>query len=173
MAKGFSQRPDIDFEETFPPVVKHDSLRFVLALAAVLDLEMLQLDVKTAFLNGDQCRADQCVYVLQEQECLTIIAIWVDDGLICSSSVDKLKSVVDYLAKEFEMTCGPPDCFVGIKISRDRAKKIVHLHQENYIRQLLKKFWQKVVLALYLQTPSRGYLKILAVIRRTRMQWSW
>ena len=53
VAKGFSQRPGIDFEETFSPVVKHDSLRALLAIAAELDLHMLQLDVKTAFLNGD------------------------------------------------------------------------------------------------------------------------
>ena len=53
MAKDISQRPGIDFEETFSPVVKHDSLRVVLALTAELDIKMLQLDVKTAFPNGD------------------------------------------------------------------------------------------------------------------------
>ena len=50
VAKGFTQRPGVDFEETFSPVVKHNSLRAVLAER---DLNMLQLDVKTAFLNGD------------------------------------------------------------------------------------------------------------------------
>lgn len=53
VSKGFTQRPGIDFEETFSPVVKHDSLRAVLAVADERDLNILQLDVKTAFLNGD------------------------------------------------------------------------------------------------------------------------
>jgi hypothetical protein len=51
--KRVPQRPGIDYEEQFSPVVKHDSLRAVLAIAAEMDLNMLHLDVKTAFLNGD------------------------------------------------------------------------------------------------------------------------
>jgi hypothetical protein len=53
VAKGFTQRTGVDFEEILSPVVKHDSLRAVLAMAAERDHNMLQLDVKTAFLNGD------------------------------------------------------------------------------------------------------------------------
>lgn len=53
VAKAFTQRPGIDFAETFSPVVKLDSLRAVLAIATALNLKMKQLDVKTTFLNGD------------------------------------------------------------------------------------------------------------------------
>ena len=53
VVKGFSQKKGIDFEEIFPPVVKMSSIRVVLGLAASLDLEVEQLDVKTAFLHGD------------------------------------------------------------------------------------------------------------------------
>lgn len=53
VAKGFSQMPGIDFDETFAPVVKYTSIRFCLAIAAVLDLEITQMDVVTAFLYGD------------------------------------------------------------------------------------------------------------------------
>ena len=53
VVKGFSQRKGIDFEEIFSPVVKMSSIRVVLGLAASLDLEIEQLDVKTAFLHGD------------------------------------------------------------------------------------------------------------------------
>ncbi len=53
MAKGYSQRPGIDYEETFAPVAKQTTLRVVLSFVAAQDLEMRQLDIKTAFLYGD------------------------------------------------------------------------------------------------------------------------
>ena len=53
VVKGFRQKKGIDFEEIFSPVVKMPSIRVVLGLAASLDLEIEQLDVKTAFLHGD------------------------------------------------------------------------------------------------------------------------
>jgi hypothetical protein len=53
VAIGFSQKESVDYEETFSPVVRHESVRTVLSIAAVEDLEILQLDVKTAFLNSE------------------------------------------------------------------------------------------------------------------------
>lgn len=52
VAKGFSQSNGIDYTETFAPVVRYDSVRVVLSLAAIYDMEIAQFDVKTAFLNG-------------------------------------------------------------------------------------------------------------------------
>ena len=53
VVKGFSQRKGIDFDEIFSPVVKMSSIRVVLGLVASQDLEIEQMDVKTAFLHGD------------------------------------------------------------------------------------------------------------------------
>ena len=52
MAKGFIQKEDIDHQETFSHISQKDSLRIILALVAHYDLELHQMDVKTAFLNG-------------------------------------------------------------------------------------------------------------------------
>ena len=53
VAKGFRQQQGVDFEEIFSPIVKMTTLHCVLALAAREDMELVQMDVKTAFLHGD------------------------------------------------------------------------------------------------------------------------
>jgi len=53
VAKGFSQREGIDYQEIFSPVVKHVSIRYLLSIVVQFDMELEQLDVKTAFLHGN------------------------------------------------------------------------------------------------------------------------
>jgi len=52
VAKGYSQRPGVDFRETFAPVARMSSIRMISALAVQHRMEMHQLDVTTAYLNG-------------------------------------------------------------------------------------------------------------------------
>lgn len=53
VAKGFTQKEGIDYNETFSPVSTKDAFRVIMALTAHFDLFLHQMDVKTAFLNGE------------------------------------------------------------------------------------------------------------------------
>ena len=64
VAKGYSQQPGIDYNETFAPVARLDTIRALIALAAQKGWNIYQLDVKSAFLNGV---LEEEIYVEQPQ----------------------------------------------------------------------------------------------------------
>jgi hypothetical protein len=193
VAKGFSQREGIDYGETFAPVVRHESVRTIFAVAAARDLEIMQLDVKTAFLYGDLieeiymdqpegfrslsqptdvCRlqkslyglkqasrswnetfdgflvkfgfirsnADSCVYFRENDNGVLILAIWVDDGLLCGTSKQMLAEVVNYLRDQLEITSEAANHFIGLKIERNRPSLAITLSQEQYVLRMLDRF---------------------------------
>ena len=53
VANGYAQKEGMDYNEVFSPVVKHSSIRILLAMVAQFDLELVQLNVKTVFLHGN------------------------------------------------------------------------------------------------------------------------
>ena len=53
VARGYTQREGIYFTEIFSPAVKHRSIRIILTMVALLDMELEQMDVKTTFLHGN------------------------------------------------------------------------------------------------------------------------
>jgi hypothetical protein len=52
IAKGYSQVEGLDFDETFSPVARLESICMLLAYATHHDFKLYQMDVKSAFLNG-------------------------------------------------------------------------------------------------------------------------
>ena len=53
VVKGYKQKEGLDYFDTYSPVTRITSIRMLIALAAVHDLKIHQMDVKTAFLNGE------------------------------------------------------------------------------------------------------------------------
>ena len=64
IAKGFTQREGIDYNEIFSPVIKYTTICVMLALAAHNDWEIEQMDMKTAFLHGD---LEETIYMKQPE----------------------------------------------------------------------------------------------------------
>ena len=64
VAQGCSQQEGLDYDETFSPVVRSESVRSIIALAAMNDLKLHQMDITTAFLHGD---LEEEVYMKQPE----------------------------------------------------------------------------------------------------------
>ena len=62
--KGYKQKEGLDYFDTYSPVTRISSIRMLIAIAAIHNLEIHQMDVKTAFLNGD---LDEEIYMEQPE----------------------------------------------------------------------------------------------------------
>ena len=52
MAQGYTQVEGIDFDESFAPVARLESIRILLSIACIMNFKLYQMDMKSAFLNG-------------------------------------------------------------------------------------------------------------------------
>ncbi|RVW86375.1 Retrovirus-related Pol polyprotein from transposon TNT 1-94 [Vitis vinifera] len=133
VAKGFTQKEGIDYKDTFSPVSKKDSLRIIMALVAHFDLELHQMDVKTAFLNGN---LDEDIYMEQPEG----FAKKGNEHLVCKlkksiyglkqasrqCDLGLLRETKEYLSKNFHMVdMGEANYVIGIEIFRDRSRGVL------------------------------------------------
>ncbi|GKB18725.1 retrotransposon protein, putative, ty1-copia subclass [Tanacetum coccineum] len=123
VAKGYTQTPGIDYEETFSPVADIRAIRILIAIAAYYDYEIWQMDVKIAFLNG---YLFEDVYMEQPKASgsnVTFLILYVDDISIMGNNIPMLQGVKSYLGRCFAMKdLGEAAYILGIKIYRDRSR---------------------------------------------------
>ena len=63
--KGYKQTEGLDYFDTYSPIIRINSIRMVLAIVALKNLEVHHMDVKTVFLNGD---LEEEIYMEQPEE---------------------------------------------------------------------------------------------------------
>nr|GFA38119.1 retrovirus-related Pol polyprotein from transposon TNT 1-94 [Tanacetum cinerariifolium] len=148
--------------------MKMGSIRVVLGLAASLDLEVEQMDVKTTFLLGDldkeiymeqpegfqvkgrkttcvdfkRACIDHCVFFQRfGDDDFIILLLYVDDMLIVGKNIGRITQLKRDLSKSFAMKdLWPAKQIIGIQIFRDRSAKKLHISQEQYIEKVLRRF---------------------------------
>ena len=52
VAQGYTQVKEVDFDESFAPIARLESIRILLSIACIINSKLYQMDVKSAFLNG-------------------------------------------------------------------------------------------------------------------------
>ncbi|RVW93089.1 Retrovirus-related Pol polyprotein from transposon TNT 1-94 [Vitis vinifera] len=150
VARGFTQSYGIDYQETFAPVAKLNTIRILLSLAVNQDWCLQQLDIKNAFLNGDleeevymeippgferkygkesvlklgykQGQADHTLFVKKSHAGkLAILIVYVDDIILSGNDMGELQNLKKYLSEEFEVKdLGNLKYFLGMEVARSR-----------------------------------------------------
>nr|GEV80086.1 hypothetical protein [Tanacetum cinerariifolium] len=150
VAKCFIQTYRVDYEKMLLSVADIRAIRILIAIAALYDYEIWQMDVKTAFLNG---YLDEDIYMVQYEgfvdpkhpskssgSNVTFLILYVDDIIIMVNHISMLQSVKSYLGKCFAMKDLEESTFIlGIKICRDRTKRLIRLSQSAYVDKILKR----------------------------------
>ncbi|GJW23279.1 retrovirus-related pol polyprotein from transposon TNT 1-94, partial [Tanacetum coccineum] len=138
VAQGYNQQEGIDYDETYAPVSRLESIRILLACACALDFKLFQMDVKSAFLNGF---INEEVYVAQPPGFINFEK---------PNHVYKLKKALYGLKQapkacfqimhdDFKMSMmGELNFFLGLQIKQ--MDDGIFFNQSKYIKEMLKKF---------------------------------
>ena len=194
VARGFTQRYGEDYNETYAPVVRMDSIRFMLAYAANRNFNIAQFDVRNAFLYGSlkediymacppglsdrsgkemkilklkkslyglkqsprcwndkykeflfrfclkQSKVDECIFYGRFHGHELYLTLYVDDGLLFSSSNEIIDQFLNEMEQTFKITRSSGSYFVGMEIERDREKKTLKISQTAYVKKVLDRF---------------------------------
>ncbi|PSC67022.1 reverse gag-pol poly, partial [Micractinium conductrix] len=144
VVQGFRQREGIDYDEVFAPVSKYSTLRTVLSTAAAQDLDLHQLDIKTAFLNGtidEEVYADAGLFISTDPSKPAYLLTYVDDILIVTPKTTSSAAIKQKLMAAFEARdLGNATFFLGMDLIRDRTAKTIKLAQSRNIKDLLSKY---------------------------------
>jgi hypothetical protein len=97
---------------------------------------------RAILLNGFMMiEEDHCVYVKRFKGSFIVLSLYVDDILLAGNDKDMIVATKGWLSSNFEMKdMGEADYILGVKIFRDRSKKLLGLLQQTYIKKILECF---------------------------------
>ena len=195
VARGYMQVMGIDYDETFSPVTRLETIRIVLAIAAQLCLKIHQMDVETAFLNADLEETEfiwppdgvtidegfdvfqlkkalyglkqaprawyknidlklkqlgfkpmvneSCLYFRCFKGSLNVIALYVDDLIICGV-MEAIDGVKRHLCNKYKMKdLGIVHRILGCEVLYDEVAGTYSINQTKYVKDMCNKFLPK------------------------------
>ena len=84
---------------------------------------------------------DHCMYLKHSNNCFVIFSLYDDDILLVGNSKEMIDTTKKWLSSNFEMKDMSEASYVfGVKIIRDRAKWLLSLSQETYIKRMLERY---------------------------------
>ncbi|GJU71479.1 retrovirus-related pol polyprotein from transposon TNT 1-94 [Tanacetum coccineum] len=161
VAKGYRQEEGIDFEESFALVARIEAIRIFIANAATKNMIIYQMDVKTAFLNGDLqeevfvsqpegfedqenpthvYRLKKALYGLkQARKHILLVQIYVDDIIFASTDHNACNTFSKEMSSKFQMSMmGQMSFFLGLQVSQSPGG--IFINQAKYALETLKKY---------------------------------
>ncbi|CAI7835271.1 unnamed protein product [Closterium sp. NIES-54] len=166
VARGFSQRQGVDYFHTFSPTPKMTTLRVLLHVAAQRDYELHSLDFSTPFLKGSlheeiwlrrplgftgttlaalgfaPSTADQSLFLrIHTSLSPFYVLVYVDDLVFATVDTKALTLVKSELQKRHTCTdLGELCSYLGLQITRDRARHTITLTKSHMVHQVLQRF---------------------------------
>ncbi|GJW20835.1 retrotransposon protein, putative, ty1-copia subclass [Tanacetum coccineum] len=108
-----------------------------------------------------QNRDEPCVYLKPSGSNVTFLILYVDDILIMGNNIPMLQNVKSYLGRCFAMKdLGEAAYILGIKIYRDRSRRLISLCQSAYIEKILNRY--------HMQNSKRGSIPMLEKLRLSK-----
>nr|GEU63700.1 hypothetical protein [Tanacetum cinerariifolium] len=136
-SKGlYSKFYKVDYQETFSPIADIRAIRILISIAAFYDYEICKIDVKTTFLNG---YLDEDTYMVQPKG-------FIDPNhpsKVCKlqRSIYGLNQASRSCNKRFDEEIKREAAFIlGMKINRDRSKRLIGLGQNAYMDKIIKRY---------------------------------
>ncbi|GJR97114.1 retrotransposon protein, putative, ty1-copia subclass [Tanacetum coccineum] len=110
-----------------------------------------------------QNRDEPCVYMKASGSYVTFLILYVDDILIMGNNIPMLQDVKSYLGRCFAMKdLGEAAYILGIKIYRDRSKRLIGLCQSAYIEKILKRY--------FMENSKRGTIPMQEKLKLSKSQ---
>nr|GEV64180.1 copia protein [Tanacetum cinerariifolium] len=159
VAKGYRQEEGIDFEESFAPVSRIEAIRIFIANAASKNMTIYQMDVKTAFLNGElkeevyvsqpegfvdpdhptHGAVDPTLFTQKTGKHILLVQIYVDDIIFTSTDLKAYDMFSNEMSSKFQMSMmGKMSFFLGLQVSQSPGG--IFINQSKFALEILKKF---------------------------------
>jgi hypothetical protein len=130
--------------EGFPQGSPDHVLRLLKAIYGLRQSPRLwheKLNTVLVSMGFNKIRSDASVWVFDRDGFKVIVPVFVDDMTLVSKSKAKIAEVKEELKKHFKLRdLGPTEYLLGVKIDRDRSKRILHLSQRQYTIDVLKRY---------------------------------